>query len=111
MAVARAIADDNRVLAVLQQISDEILGQLRFLSRSVERRFEEGRAREEWVVMATVIDRLLFWLFVLSNAVLLTFLFAYRKGLTRGSDGDGDVHVIPGFDFGNDVIAGNNTLS
>lgn len=69
------------IVSALDSIHRDVMAEVRLLSGAVEREEHEVKVREEWLLVAEVIDRLLFWLFLVCNVALLTLLFCYRPAI------------------------------
>lgn len=74
--VGQSTIGDTQI-ALLDTIFADIRSVIRMLRRRGEQS-EEEVARQQWMLVADVIDRILFWAFVACNAFLLGILFGYR---------------------------------
>ena len=70
--------EQSDVVSFLHSFAAEIVSYLRVLRSAALRKAEEESLKEQWLLIANVIDRLLFWFFLAIDAALLGLLFGYR---------------------------------
>ena len=65
----------SEVADAIEQMKDEFLGYLRVYTAEKKQNECENVASAEWYFIATVFDRLLFWMFLIANIVVLSLFF------------------------------------
>jgi hypothetical protein len=72
------MADDTAaLLAELMLIHQDIAAELQLLTANIKDQDSRDRVKKEWEFLGRVLDRFLFWLFLLANAIILSAFVAH----------------------------------
>lgn len=72
------MADDTAaLLAELKLIHQDIAAELQLLTASIKDQDSRDRVKKEWEFLGRVLDRFLFWLFLLANVIILSAFLAH----------------------------------
>jgi hypothetical protein len=72
------MADDTAaLLAELKLIHQDIAAELQLLTASIKDQDFRDRVKKDWEFLGRVLDRFLFWLFLLANVIILSAFLAH----------------------------------